>query len=82
MYVCTHTHGLHEQSLNHIHLRAHLHTGADGSDGLNGEKGMKGEQGIQGKKGETGLHGPPGPQGMSETNHCMLSQIAFNWLCK
>ena len=67
---------------NHIHLRAHIHTGADGSDGLNGQKGMKGEQGIQGKKGETGLHGPPGPQGMSETNDCMLSQIAFNWLCK
>ena len=62
-HINSHIWSVHEQSTNHMHLLAHMHTGADGSDGLNGEKG---EQGIQGKKGEAGLQGPPGPQGMSD----------------
>ena len=58
-FVCKH-------SIKPMHMRAHIHSGADGSDGQNGEKGMEGEQGIHGEKGETGLQGPPGPQGMSK----------------
>ena len=62
----THTWFVCKHSMKPMHVREHIHSGADGSDGQNGEKGMEGEQGIRGEKGETGLQGPPGPQGMSK----------------